>query len=174
MEKRTYNQNTKRFYPLFAHLLQQHETAPVKDGIDLFKSVFNISETSPDFISKIIVCLEDFKTWKLEEESKGLVHSTSELPQEWRIKTNEMIEAINRDHPFADLKPENRVFFESFKRIIDNRELESCKEKLTELSKMYSSQETTIERLQRQLKYGFGVSIFGIFIGICGLIARFL
>jgi uncharacterized membrane protein len=165
---------TERFNPLLLKLLEQKP--PTKDVIDLFKSVFNISDKNePTFVSKIIVSLEDFKTWKLEMEYKSIPnHLTSSQSQEWRTTINNMIEEINVKYPFADLKPENKIFFEDFKKFIDNREFEACRAKLVELSKIFSGQNKELENMAKQTRYAYYLSIAGIIIGLCGFILPFL
>jgi hypothetical protein len=59
-----YKRDSAVFFPLFNALLMQN--APLRDALDLYKSKFNISEKHPDFTSKFIECLEDFKVWSLE------------------------------------------------------------------------------------------------------------
>jgi len=165
-----YKKNTERFNPLLDKLLDQN--SPTKDAIDLYKSIFNISDKdTPVFVSKIIVCLEDFKTWKLEVENKSASdQSISSHSLERRIKINKMIEEINALYPFADLKPENKIFFEGFKKVIDNKEFEACKIKLDELSKIFSGQNKEIENKEKHAKYANYLAIIGIVIGICGIV----
>jgi hypothetical protein len=160
---------TERFNPLLVKLLEQN--SPTKDIIDLYKSVFNVTDkNTTDFVSKIIESLEDFKTWKLEIESNTTSNQQSLQSREFRNKINQTMEEINLNYPFADLKPENKIFFEDFKKFIENREFEACKSKLIDLSKIFSNQNKELEDMAKQTRYAYYLSIIGAVIGVCGII----
>ena len=160
----------ERFNPLLEKLLEQD--SPTKDIIDLYKSVFNVSDkNTTDFVSRIIDSLEDFKTWKLEKVSENTFNLSPPLqPQDCRNKINKTIEEINLKYPFADLRPENKIFFEDFKKFIENKEFEACKSKLIDLSKIFSSQNKELEDGAKRTRYAYYLSIIGAVIGVCGII----
>jgi len=167
-------QKTKKFNPLLNKLLEQN--ASTIDAIDLYKSIFDISDrNTPEFVSKIIISFEDFKTWKLEEEIKfELGQSNPSQPHEWRNKINQMIGEINGRYPFADLKSENKIFFEDFKKFIENREFEACKAKLVDLSKIFAAQNKDLETMAKRTRNAYYISIIGIVIGVFGIIFSIL
>src|SRR5208337_3120502 len=83
-----YKKRSQRFNPLLLKLLEQQ--SPTKDVIDVFKTIFDFpNENNPDFASKIIVSLEDFKTWLLETEVSQPSKPSSTIPsQEIRARIN--------------------------------------------------------------------------------------
>jgi hypothetical protein len=159
VESYLFERKIKRFNPIFDKLIDQNP--PIKDVIDLFKSIFNITDKdNPEFVSKIDICLEDFKTWKLENFSPS---------QDQRNKINRIIEEINQKYEFTELKPENQIFFEGFKKGIVNREYEASLTKLIELSNIFSSQNKDLKEMAKKERYAIGLSIIGIVVGICGI-----
>ena len=169
-----YKKRSERFNSDLVKLLEQNLST--KDIVDLYKSIFNISDKNePTFVSKIIISLEDFKTWKLEMEIKtSSDESIHSHPTEWRSIVNKTIDEINMKYPFADLKAENKIFFEDFKKFIENREFEACQSKLVELSKIFAGQNKDLEKMAKKTTYSYYLSIVGAVIGFCGIILPYL
>jgi hypothetical protein len=96
------------------------------------------------------------------------------LSTEARNKTNVMIDQISQTNPFSHLRPESKVFFEEFKKIVDNREYEASVVKLKELSRLFSTHEMEIETMAKRTQIAYYLTIAGVIIGVCGLILPLL
>lgn len=165
---------TDKFYKLTFELLKLYhdEDILIPRISRIFIQTSGISEIDPNFYHSLIDNLQKLETKILGKDAGLNITDISQEDQTFYLDIiNEIIETIERDHPYFGLNEDELSFFEDLKRETETGNIENALVKLIELSKRIKTKNIIMTQLNEKAKKTDFYSILSLILGVLSILA---